>query len=56
MKKGLQMNITIDVNNKRIELTEFPTKIIINVILGILQSLRGVDEIDSAVISLSTEE
>ena len=49
------MKITIEVNGKGIELTEFPSKIILNVILGILQSLRGVDEINDAVIKLSAE-
>ena len=50
------MKIAIEVNGKEIELTEFPAKIILNVVQGILKSLRGVDEIDTAVITLSTEE
>jgi hypothetical protein len=50
------MKITINVNGKGIELTEFPARIILNVILGILQSLRGVDEVYSAEITLSSED
>ena len=50
------MKIAIEVNGKEIELTEFPAKIILNVVQGILKSLRGVEMIDTAVIKLSAEE
>ena len=47
------MKIEIEINGEQVELTEFPSKIIINTILGMLKSLRGVDEIDTAEIKLS---
>ena len=37
--------ISIKINGKEIFLTEFPTDIIKNTILGLLKSLKGVDEI-----------
>ena len=50
------MEISIKVNEKEVELTEFPAKIITNVVIGILDSLRGVDEIGSAVIQLTADK
>ena len=44
--------IEIEVNGEAIKLTEFPAKIIRNAILGMLNSLRGVEEIENAVIRL----
>ncbi len=44
--------IKVEVNGKQIKLTEFPAKIMMNAIMGMLQSLRGVEEIDNAVIRL----
>ena len=35
------MKIEIEVNGEEIELTEFPAKIIVNAILGMLKSLEG---------------
>jgi len=37
--------ITIKVNGKKVPITEFPSEIIKNAIKGMLQSLKGVDEI-----------
>jgi len=47
--------VTIKVNGKDIFLTDFPTKIITNILLGILNSLKDVEEIKDAVIELETE-
>jgi len=49
------MKITVEVNGKAVKLTEFPSKIMVNVLEGMLKSLRGVDEIKSAVVKLSAE-
>lgn len=49
------MKLTIKVNHDEVELTDFPTKIIINVLVGILKSLHGVDEIKTAEFVLSEE-
>jgi hypothetical protein len=45
-------NISIEINGKTIPLTDFPAKIITNIIIGMLQSLRNVEEIESVVIKL----
>ena len=47
--------IEIQVNGKAVKLTEFPAKIIMNAIIGMLKALHGVDEIDNAVIRLGKE-
>jgi len=47
--------VTIKVNGKDIYLTDFPTKIIINILLGILNSLKEVEDIKDAVIELKAE-
>ena len=47
--------VSIKVNGKDIYLTDFPTKIIINILLGILESLKDVEGIKDAVIELKTE-
>jgi len=47
--------IEIEVNGESIKLTGFPAKIIKNTIIGMLKSLRGVDEVESAVIRLGVE-
>lgn len=44
--------IEVEVNGEVIELSGFPAKIIMNAIIGMLKSLRGVDEIEKAVIRL----
>ena len=49
------MRITIEVNEETIELTEFPSRIIVNAILGMLKSLRDVDEVNTAKITLTKE-
>ncbi len=46
-------NITIIVNGNEIELTQFPKTIIISTILGMLQALKGVDEIRSVEIKIT---
>ena len=46
------VEIKITVNGEEVRLTEFPSQIITNVILGILSSLKGVDEIKNAKIEL----
>ena len=45
-------NISIEINGKIIPLTDFPAKIIANTIIGMLKSLRNVEEIESVVIKL----
>lgn len=47
--------IEIEVNGEEIELSGFPAKIIMNAIIGMLRSLRGVDEITNAVIRLGKD-
>jgi hypothetical protein len=47
--------VTITVNGKDIYLTEFPTLIITNILIGILQSLKEVGEIKDAVIELHSK-
>ena len=47
--------VTIKVNGKDVFLTDFPTKIITNILLGILKSLKDVEEIRDAVIELKTK-
>ena len=47
--------VTIKVNGKDIFLTDFPTKIITNILLGILKALKDVEEIRDAVIELKTK-
>ena len=44
--------IKISVNGEDVSLTEFPSRIITNVIMGILSSLKGVEEIKNAKIEL----
>ena len=48
--------IKISVNGEDIRLTEFPSEIITNVVLGILQSLKGVTEIKDAKIELEEKK
>lgn len=45
--------IKITVNDEEIQLTEFPGRIITNVLIGILTSLRGVDQVGTAKIELA---
>ncbi|MCD6577826.1 MAG: hypothetical protein J7K66_07465 [Anaerolineaceae bacterium] len=47
--------IEIKVNGEVVELTGFPARIIINAIVGMLKSLRGVEEVESALIQIETE-
>ena len=44
--------IIIQVNGEEVQLTDFPREIITNILLGMLQSLKGVNEIKEAVIRL----
>jgi len=46
-------NISIKVNGEIINLTDFPEEIIKNSIIGMLKSLKGVDEIKNVEISFS---
>ena len=46
------LRIRIEVNGEEVKLTEFPAKIITNAVVGMLKSLRSVNEINSAVIKL----
>ena len=47
--------ITIVVNDEKVKLSEFPSEIITNAILGMLKALRGVDDIKSAEIKINQE-
>jgi len=47
--------ITIKVNGKDIYLTEFPTQIISNILIGILKSLKEVSEVKDAVFKLKVK-
>lgn len=44
--------ITIKVNGEEVELSSFPSEIITDVLLAMLKSLKGVDEVKDAVIEL----
>ena len=44
--------IKITVNGENVYLTDFPTEIITNVVLGILKSLKGVTDIKDAKIEV----
>ena len=44
-------DIVIKVNDKKIPLSEFPAEFIKNTILGMLKTLKGVDEIEKVDIS-----
>lgn len=44
------METTVEVNGEKIKLTDFPHKIITETVLAMLRTLRGVEEITSAVI------
>lgn len=44
--------ITILVNGKNLQLSEFPRNIIIKTILGMLSALKGVEEITSVEIKM----
>ena len=48
--------IKITVNGENVYLTEFPKEIITNVVLGILNSLKGVKEIKDAKIELEVKK
>jgi hypothetical protein len=47
--------VTIKVNGRDIFLTDFPTQIITNILLGILKSLKDVEDVKDAVIELKTK-
>ena len=47
--------VTIKVNGTDVNLTGFPSRIIINVLIGMLNSLKDVDEIKEAVFELKTK-
>jgi len=44
--------ITLTVNGNEIPLTEFPKNIIIKTILGMLQALKGVDNVKTVEINI----
>ncbi len=44
--------IKIRVNGEEIKLTEFPARIITDVILAMLKSLRGVEDVEDVVIEM----
>jgi len=47
--------VTIKVNGKDVFLTDFPARIITNILIGILGSLKDVDVIKDAVIEIKAE-
>jgi len=47
--------IEIEINGKPVNLTEFPAKIIINAIVGMLISLRDVDTVENAIIRIERD-
>lgn len=51
MKKTDAEEISLKVNGKQISLTEFPSKFIKNTIVGMLKSLKGIDEIKNVEIN-----
>jgi len=53
-KKAPEQKINMSVNGKNIPLTEFPTEFIRNTIVGMLKSLKGIDEIDEVEISFKS--
>ena len=48
--------VKIAVNGEEVRLTEFPIHIIANTLVGMLQSLQGVEDVDTAVIELNKVE
>ncbi len=44
--------LKIVVNGEKVRLTDFPNKIISQTLVGMLRSLQGVEEVDSAVIEM----
>lgn len=46
------IELDIKVNGEKIPLTEFPSEIISNTIQGMVQSLKGVEDIETVEISL----
>jgi hypothetical protein len=50
------MKIKIVVNEKEVNLSEFPARIITNTILAMLKSLSGMEEIKIAVVTLTEVE
>jgi molybdopterin-guanine dinucleotide biosynthesis adapter protein len=46
--------LKIQINGKNIPLSEFPEQIITNTLIGLLRSLKGVDDIHTATIQLTT--
>ena len=47
--------ITITVNGKEIPLTDFPKTIIIKTILGMLQALKGVEDVKTVEIKIKRD-
>ena len=47
--------IEIEINGSPVKLTEFPAKIIMNTIIGMLKSLRDVEVVENAVIRLEKD-
>ena len=47
--------IEIQVNGSPVKLTEFPAKIIMNTLIGMLTSLRDVEKVENAVIKLEKD-
>ena len=52
MDQKKDQNIQIKINGKKIPLTEFPEEIITNTIIGMLSSLKGVNEINNIEINI----
>jgi hypothetical protein len=48
-------SLKINVNGKDLPLSDFPTQIILNILLGILTSLKNVDCIKTAVFELKSD-
>jgi hypothetical protein len=44
--------VTLVVNGKALELTQFPSDIIFSTVTGVVSSLKGVDKIDSLQIDI----
>jgi molybdopterin-guanine dinucleotide biosynthesis protein MobB len=55
-KKPLLQHLNISVNGKNIPLTKFPEQIIINTIIGMLSSLKGVQDINEFILELKRKK
>ncbi len=55
-EKQTDETLTIQINGKKIPLTEFPTTIIQSTLLGMVQSLKGVRHVETLTIQLKKEK